>query len=65
MNAANARLWEVVEEAALAVTDSSTGRFHNKAFVEEIRARLEQDDAPQLRQAINERLAHGLAPGIV
>lgn len=66
MNAANGRLWEVIEEAALAVTDSSTGRFHNKEFVEEIRIRLERGDvAPQLRQVITGRLAEELARGFV
>ncbi|MEV4093834.1 hypothetical protein [Streptosporangium saharense] len=60
------RLWAVVEDAAQAVTDPVTGRFENKALVEEIRARLADEQlAADLRAATADRLAEGLANGFV
>ncbi|MPZ66194.1 MAG: hypothetical protein GEU83_11995 [Pseudonocardiaceae bacterium] len=45
MNMAEARIWEMVEHAAKAVTDN-TGQFEKKGHIDEIKARLTGDELP-------------------
>lgn len=66
MTTADTRLWELVEAAALDITDEQTGRFENKPFIEEIRARLGDEDLAAHVRAIGiDRLAKSLADGFV
>ena len=61
MSTADARLYELVEEAADAVTDPSTGRFENKDLIDEVRARLTKDDLPPpIRQVTTDKLAESI-----
>lgn len=66
MSTADARMWQLVEDAAVAVTDDLTGRFENKRLVEEIRDRLADEDLmAHVREVSMERLAKSLAEGFV
>lgn len=66
MSTAHARMWELVEEAAKAVTDELTGRFDNKTLVDELRERLADEDLMEhVREVGRERLAKSLADGFV
>lgn len=64
MSTADARLWEMIEGAALAVTDESTGRFEKKEFVAELRDRLGDEDVMEHIRAVTlDKLAESLARG--
>lgn len=66
MTTADARLWELVEEAAKAVTDELTGRFDNKTLIDELRERLADEDLMEhVRSVGMDRLARSLADGFV
>ncbi len=66
MKYGKARLWEVMEEAALAVTDPITGRFEQKIFVDELRGRLNDEDLPShVRAASLDEAAERLASSFV
>lgn len=66
MSIDDARLWEMVEETARAVTDDDSGRFEEKAFVDALRQRLGEDDLKEhVRAAALDRLARTLATGFV
>jgi hypothetical protein len=62
MSTAEARVWEIVGQAARAVTDDS-GKFTNKEFVEELTLQLASVDeqAPHVRHATIEMTAKSLA----
>lgn len=63
---AEARLWEIVEAAAIAVTDTITGRFENKDLIDELRARLDMESLPpNVREATLEMQARSLAATFV
>lgn len=64
MSTADARLRELVVQAARAVTDQVTGRFDNKNLVDEIRARLADESVMgHVRDAGADLLAKSLATG--
>lgn len=66
MSTADARLWELVTQAARHVTDEVTGRFDNKALVDELRGRLtDKDLMAHVREVSIDRLAKSLADGFV
>ncbi|GAB7185633.1 hypothetical protein ATKI12_5464 [Kitasatospora sp. Ki12] len=60
---AEVRLWEIVEEAAQAVTDD-TGRFRKGDLESEVRQRLSDADLEtHVQAAALDKLAHGLVRG--
>lgn len=66
MSTAEARLWEIVEAAAMAVTDEATGRFENKDLIEEVRDRLDGETlSPHVRAATLDMQAKSLAAAFV
>lgn len=59
---AESRMWEVVDAAAHAVTDDSTGKFDQKALAGELGHRLADPElAPHIRQAVLDAAASTLA----
>jgi hypothetical protein len=63
---ADTRLWEIIEQAARAVTDPDTGHFDQKAFVDELRARITADNvSPDVRAATLDETAKRLADSFV
>lgn len=66
VSTADARLWEMVAQAARDVTDEITGRFNHKEHIDAIRTRLTDDDlAPHVQDVSLDRLARSLATGFV
>ena len=66
MSTADARLWELVTQAAKDVTDEVSGRFDNKSLIDELRDRLADEDLMEhVREVSLDRLAKGLATGFV
>lgn len=66
MSTAEARMWQIVEDAAKEVTDESNGQFENKALVDELKTRLADEEMPQhVRAQTTEMLAKKLAEGFV
>lgn len=66
MSTADARLWELVTQAARDVTDEITGRFDNKSLIDELRERLADEDLmDHVRDVSIDRLAKSLATGFV
>ncbi|MBD0743582.1 hypothetical protein [Streptomyces sp. CBMA152] len=64
MSTADARLWEIVEQAAQAVTDGVTGRLEKKELVAELRERLADNSLMDHVRAVTlDRLAESLARG--
>lgn len=59
-------MWELVEAAARTVTDELTGRFENKRLIDEVRARLSDDDVQaHVRAVATDKLAESLARSFV
>lgn len=66
MSTADSRLWELVEQAARAVTDESTGQFDNKELIDELKASLVDEELPDhVRASSVDVLAKSLARGFV
>lgn len=66
MSTADTRLWELVEQAARAVTDESTGQFDNKSLIDEVKASLANEELPEhVRASSIDVLAKSLARGFV
>jgi hypothetical protein len=66
VSTADARLWEIVEAAARTVTDELTGRFENKHLIDEVRARLADEELQaHVRLVAEDRLAESLARSFV
>lgn len=66
VSTAEARLWEIVEEAAQSVTDEATGQFENKKLIAEIKAKVTSRDLPEhVRSETTDMLAKKLAEGFV
>lgn len=57
MSQVNARLWEIVETAARAVTDADTGHYKQESFRAELVERLSSYDAPAHVQELVRDLA--------
>lgn len=63
---AETALWQIIEQAARAVTDPQTGRFEHKHFIDELRRRLTADQLPpDVRHATLEETAKRLADSFV